>query len=298
MNLTTYVSPEGQERYGIVVGDQVIDLHAHVGRRHPDLRSLIASEEGMATARDLSGSSADHAVEELEFLPVIPNPDKIICVGLNYEDHRLEAGLPVAAHPALFMRTADSQTGHRTSILRPHESTMLDYEAELAVIIGRPGRRIPEGRALEHVAGYACYNDGSVRDYQRHTQQYTAGKVFPRTGAFGPWMTTADEISDPASLVVTCRLNGEEVQSARTDQMLFSVPALITYISTVTPLSPGDVIVTGTPAGVGSRRDPQLWMRPGDEVQIDIDQIGVLVNTIEDDSAKQHAPRTTQGKEN
>jgi 2-keto-4-pentenoate hydratase/2-oxohepta-3-ene-1,7-dioic acid hydratase in catechol pathway len=283
VKLTSFRSSGSSSSYGLVVDDGIVDLHRRLGNRTPDLRALLADPDGLKVAWDLSGEDPDHGLAEVRFLPVIPEPAKIICVGLNYEDHRLEAGLPVTSTPALFLRTPDSQTGHLTPILRPRESATLDYEAELAVIIGRAGRRIDRDHALEHVAGYACYNDGSVREYQRHTQQYTAGKIFPGTGAFGPWMVTSDEIPNPSTLTVTCRLNGEVVQNAGTEQMLFSVPQLIEYISTVTPLAPGDVIVTGTPAGVGSRRDPQLWLQPGDEVEVEVDRIGVLVNSIADE---------------
>jgi 2-keto-4-pentenoate hydratase/2-oxohepta-3-ene-1,7-dioic acid hydratase in catechol pathway len=283
VKLTTYQATGTGPTYGLVLDGGLLDLGARLGNLCPDLRSLLADPEGLPSAERFTGHQPDHSIDDVAFLPVIPDPAKIICVGLNYEDHRLEAGLPLTSNPALFLRTPDSQIGHRTPILRPKESTSLDYEAELAVVIGRGGRRIPEEQVLEHVAGYACYNDGSVRDYQRHTQQYTAGKNFPHTGAFGPWMVTADDVPDPSALTVTCRLNGEVMQNATTEQLLFSIPELIAYISTVTALAPGDVIVTGTPAGVGSRRDPQLWMKPGDVVEVEIDRIGVLSNPIADE---------------
>jgi 2-keto-4-pentenoate hydratase/2-oxohepta-3-ene-1,7-dioic acid hydratase in catechol pathway len=282
MRLASFSGTDGVARYGVIVDGGIVDLHARMGDEFPDLRSLLAGP-GLVTARSFTSEEPDYPLDGVRFLPVIPRPEKIVCIGLNYEDHRLEAGLPKADHPALFLRTPDSQTGHGSSILRPRESPTLDYEAELAVIIGRPGRRIPETRAHEHIAGYACYNEGSVREWQRHTQQYTAGKNFPSTGAFGPWMVAADEIPSGAPLAITCRLNGTVVQQASTDQMIFSIPRLIEYVSTVTPLTPGDVIVTGTPAGVGSRRDPQLWMKPGDVVEVEIERVGVLRNTIADD---------------
>jgi 2-keto-4-pentenoate hydratase/2-oxohepta-3-ene-1,7-dioic acid hydratase in catechol pathway len=230
--------------------------------------------------RQAAGAKPDHALKDLVFAPVIPNPDKIVCVGLNYEEHRVETGRDKTEQPALFLRVAASQVGHGQPMLCPRESTMFDYEGEIAVIIGRGGRRIPQARAYEHVAGYACYNDGSVRDWQRHTVQWTAGKNFVHTGAFGPWMVTADEIPGGTLLTLTTRLNGAEVQRANTEQMIFKIPRLIEYISTFTTLAPGDVIVTGTPGGVGSRRTPPLWMKPGDTVEVEIDKVGKLVNPI------------------
>jgi 2-keto-4-pentenoate hydratase/2-oxohepta-3-ene-1,7-dioic acid hydratase in catechol pathway len=166
---------------------------------------------------------------------------------------------------------------------RPRESKMFDYEGEIAVIIGTGGRRIPEADSWKHIAGYACYNDGSVRDWQRHTVQWTAGKNFARTGPFGPWMVTADEIPPGTVLTLVTRLNGTEMQRATTEMMIFKIPRLINYISTFTELVPGDVIVTGTPGGVGSRRTPPVWMNPGDKVEIEVDKVGVLQNTITED---------------
>src|SRR3989454_8782546 len=211
------------------------------------------------------------------------NPGKIVCVGLNYEEHRQETGRDKTEQPALFLRLAESQVGHRQPILRPRESKNLDYEAEIAVIIGRAGRRISQKDSWDHIAGYSCYNDGSVRDWQRHTIQWTAGKNFASTGGFGPWMVSADEIPAGTLLTLSCRLNGERMQHATTEQMIFRIPKLIEYISSFTTLAPGDVIVTGTPGGVGARRNPPVWMKPGDKVEIEIDKVGVLVNSIADD---------------
>ena len=169
-----------------------------------------------------------------------------------------------------------------TAIVRPFESHTLDYEAEIALIIGKDGRRVQRHQAWDYIAGYSCYNDGSVREFQRHTTQYTAGKNFPSTGAFGPWMVTTDEIPPDTVLTLSCHLNGELMQKATTDQMIFGIPAIIEYVSTVTRLNPGDVIVTGTPGGVGARRTPPVWMKPGDNVMVSVDRIGVLENTIAD----------------
>ena len=264
--------------YGAVVDGGVVDLGSRL--KYPDLRGLLVAGALEEARRQAAGAKPDHALKDLVFAPVIPNPDKIVCVGLNYEEHRVETGRDKTEQPALFLRVAASQVGHGQPMLCPRESTMFDYEGEIAVIIGRGGRRIPQARAYEHVAGYACYNDGSVRDWQRHTVQWTAGKNFVHTGAFGPWMVTADEIPGGTLLTLTTRLNGAEVQRANTEQMIFKIPRLIEYISTFTTLAPGDVIVTGTPGGVGSRRTPPLWMKPGDTVEVEIGKVGKLVNPI------------------
>jgi len=272
----------GVASYGAVTDKGIVDLGARIGNRYADLKSLLAQDALDQAARQIR-NPADFKLSEIEWLPVIPNPGKIVCVGLNYEEHRMETGRDKTENPALFLRVTESQVGHLQPIPRPRESTHLDFEAEIALIIGTPGRRIPQQDALKHVAGYSCYNDGSVRDWQRHTVQWTAGKNFARTGAFGPWMVTADEIPPGTKLTLSCRLNGEQMQHADTDMMIFKFPKLIEYISAFTPLAAGDVIVTGTPGGVGSRRTPPLWMKPGDTVEIEIDKVGVLVNPIGED---------------
>jgi 2-keto-4-pentenoate hydratase/2-oxohepta-3-ene-1,7-dioic acid hydratase in catechol pathway len=221
------------------------------------------------------------ALDAVEFLPVIGNPAKIICVGLNYADHVHETGRQITQAPTLFLRVANSQAGHGQAILVPRESTALDFEGEIAVIVGKPGRRIAQSAAWEHVAGYACYNDASVRDWQTATSQWTAGKNFARTGAFGPWMVTADEIHPGQIMTLVTRLNGEEVQRVTTDLLIHSIPSLIAHISCFTKLEAGDVIVTGTQGGVGFKRQPPLYMRPGDVVEVEVDALGVLRNPIE-----------------
>jgi 2-keto-4-pentenoate hydratase/2-oxohepta-3-ene-1,7-dioic acid hydratase in catechol pathway len=282
MKLASY-SLDGRPSYGVVEGNGVIDLGRRIGAKHPDLRALITAKALDEAKRAAAGAKADASLDAITFLPVIPNPDKIVCVGLNYEEHRVETNRDKTENPALFLRVPGSQLGHRQPLLRPRESKMLDYEGEIAVIIGTGGRRIPESDAWRHIVGYACYNDGSVRDFQRHTVQWTAGKNFARTGAFGPWMVTADEIPSETVLTLVTRLNGTEMQRATTEMMIFKIPRLINYISTFTELVPGDVIVTGTPGGVGSRRTPPVWMNPGDKVEIEVDKVGVLVNPIGED---------------
>ncbi len=274
---------DGQADYGIVGDSGVVSLGRRMGRRAPTLRALLESGN-LAEAATFMHERADHALAGLTLLPVIPDPDKIICVGLNYHDHIAETGRTVTEKPVLFPRFAGSQVGHLQPLVRPKVSADFDYEGELAVIIGRTGRHISPERALEHVAGYACYNDGSVRDWQRHTSQFLPGKTFAGTGGFGPYLVTADEIPDPSQLTLETRLNGQVVQHTTTDLMITTIPALIAYVSTILPLLPGDVLVTGTPGGVGAKRTPPLWMKPGDMVEVEISGVGCLRNTIVDEA--------------
>jgi 2-keto-4-pentenoate hydratase/2-oxohepta-3-ene-1,7-dioic acid hydratase in catechol pathway len=280
MKLVSFIR-EGQPRYGAVRDGRVIDLtERFAGRGVTTLRGLLAAGL-LAAAGDLvRGTTGGLRLEGLTLAPVIPDPDKIICVGLNYRDHVAETGRTITEKPALFARFAGSQVGHGQSMIRPSVSEEFDYEGELAVVIGTAGRHIPADRALGHIGGYACYNEGSIRDWQRHTSQFLAGKTFAGTGAFGPWLVTADEIPDPAALTLETRLNGAVVQHTTTDLMITPIPGLIAYISTLLPLLPGDVIVTGTPGGVGAKRTPPLWLRPGDVVEVDISAIGCLRNDV------------------
>ncbi|WP_315729569.1 MULTISPECIES: fumarylacetoacetate hydrolase family protein [unclassified Bradyrhizobium] len=268
--------------WGLVEGDGVADLGAVLHDRFPDLKSAIAADALKQAAAAAPGAPR-HPLAAIGFLPVIPNPDKILCIGLNYETHRKETGRTEVENPTVFGRFASSQTGHLTNIVRPRVSTDLDFEGELAIIIGKPGRYITREDAWQHIAGYACYNEGSVRDFQRHTHQFTPGKNFPATGAFGPWLVTSDEIDDLGPLKLQTRLNGQIVQEATISQMIFDIPRQIEYCSSFTRLEPGDVIATGTPGGVGSRRTPPLWMKPGDIVEVEIDRIGLLCNGIADE---------------
>lgn len=271
--------------YGIVQGDDVLNLTPILGAQAPDLKSLIAHNMVDQAAKALASHKPDLKFADLHLLPVITNPNKIVCVGLNYADHVRETGRELTESPALFLRVSESQIGHGQNIVRPPESHRLDYEGEIAVIIGKGGRRISEADSWSHIAGYSCYNDGSVRDWQVSTTQWTAGKNFWRTGGFGPWMVTADEIKPDQKMTLITRLNGQELQRATTDMMIHSIPRQIAYISTFIPLEPGDVIVTGTPGGVGNKRTPQLFMKPGDVVEIEVDSVGILRNGIVDDVA-------------
>ena len=276
MKLLSFTGPQGAAGYGIVQGGGVVDLSTRLA---PTLRALLETG-GLPAAAALAHAPADYALADVSFAPVIPNPDKIICVGLNYADHVRETGREASENPALFARFAGSQVGHLNPLVKPAVSDMFDYEGELAVIIGTAGRHIAAEAALAHVAGYSCYNEGSVRDWQRHTTQFLAGKTFAGTGGFGPVMVTTDEIPDPSRLTLETRLNGVVVQHASTGQLLTSVPRLIAYISTMLPLLPGDVIVTGTPGGVGMKRTPPLFMRPGDVAEVEIGGIGILRNPV------------------
>ncbi|MGA7807055.1 fumarylacetoacetate hydrolase family protein [Bradyrhizobium sp.] len=274
---------DGAASWGLIDGAEAVDLGALLRDRFADLKSAIAAD-ALAEAAASAGKAARHPLASIAWLPVIPNPDKILCIGLNYETHRKETGRTEVENPTVFARFANSQTGHLGNIIRPKVSQDLDFEGELALIIGKPGRYISRAQAWDHIAGYACYNEGSVRDYQRHTHQFTPGKNFPQTGAFGPWMVTPDEAGDLGPLRLQTRLNGQVVQDATISQMIFGIPQQIEYCSSFTRLEPGDVIVTGTPGGVGSRRTPPLWMKPGDVVEVEIDRVGLLRNGIADES--------------
>jgi 2-keto-4-pentenoate hydratase/2-oxohepta-3-ene-1,7-dioic acid hydratase in catechol pathway len=269
--------------WGVIEGDEALDIGAVLKDRYPDLKSVIAAD-ALAAVGDAAAKARRTPIADITWLPVIPNPDKILCIGLNYETHRKETGRDEVANPTVFGRFANSQTGHLANIVRPKLSTHLDYEGELAIVIGKPGRHITKADAWSHIAGYACYNEGSVRDFQRHTHQFTPGKNFPETGAFGPWMMTPDELGDVAPLRLQTRVNGQIVQDATIDQMIFDIPRQIEYCSSFTRLEPGDVIVTGTPGGVGAKRTPPLWLKPGDIVEVEIDKLGVLRNGVADET--------------
>jgi len=282
MKLVSYEA-EGSATYGAVKGDGIVNLARRMGGDYPDLASILETQ--LEQAREIAASaSPDVTLEEVRFLPVIPRPSKILLAAVNYDDHRREAKRDHTENPVLFIRLADSQTGHLRPIVRPSVSDRLDYEGEMAVVIGRPGRHIPAEEAMNHIAGYSCYNDASVRDWQRHTSQFTAGKNFASTGAFGPWLVTPDDIADPFNLDLVTRVNGEELQRTNTSLLIHSIQKLIAYISDFTPLVPGDVIVTGTCAGVGFVRNPPIFLKPGDTVEVEISGIGTLVNPVVDET--------------
>lgn len=277
MRLASYFLPRSfQKSFGIIAGNGVIDLGLRLGWKFPDLRSVLQAN-ALEALQGYEKYPADYSAAELQFLPVIENPAKILCVGMNYADKRQEFGENNPA-PTLFVRFADSLTGHQQGILKPDATQEFDYEGELAVIIGKDARNVGREHALEHVAGYSCFMDGSVRDMQY--TWYTAGKNWERTGAFGPYMVTAAEIPDPNRLAIRTFLNGVKVQDDNTSSMMRSVAELIEYISAFSPLSAGDVIITGSPGGVGKKRNPPLFMKPGDRIEVEIEKLGRLSNPI------------------
>lgn len=283
MEFVSFLNRQGDESYGLVKNGGIVDVGARLGDRYPDLKSVIAAGALSEVSDEVQGIAPEYGTDEIEFLPVVTNPNKIFCVGLNYENHRKETGRAEADYPAIFVRFADSQVGHKQDILAPIVSDVLDFEGELAVVIGKSGRYIPKDAAIDHIAGYACYNDATVRDWQRHNIQFTPGKNFPSTGAFGPCLVTCDEVETLEDKGIRTILNGETMQEAKLGDMIFDIPTIISYISSFTPLSPGDVVATGTPGGVGFKRDPKVLMKPGDVVRVEVDGIGVLENTIAKD---------------
>jgi len=279
MKLASY-SHGSTASYGIVDGDGIIDLGSRLGPECPTLKAALAGKSLSDLASAAAGAAADHSLAAIQLLPVIPEPGKIICVGLNYKAHIEETGNKPPAHPILFNRFADSVVGHGADMISPNASTAFDFEGEFAMVIGAGGRHISEADALSAVAGYTCFNDGSVRDWQFHTSQFLPGKNFFHSGACGPWMVTADEIPDPNALTLKTRLNGEEMQNTPVDDLLFGPKALIAYISTFTELNAGDIIATGTPGGVGNARDPKVFMKAGDKIEVEVSSVGILSNDI------------------
>lgn len=268
----------GQESFGYLTADGtgVVD----VGRRteFPDLKAAIAG--GLIEQGASQGDEADVALADIRYLPTITNPDKILCVGLNYKAHQEETGRGGEGIPTIFVRFAAAQMGHEAPMVRPLESATLDFEGEIAMIIGRAGRRIARADAMSHVVGFGIYNDGSVREWQRQTAQFTPGKNFMATGGFGPWMMTPDEIGDLDEMEITTRLNGEVMQNARASLLVHGFAEIIEYCSTFIELVPGDVIVTGTPGGVGAARTPPVFMDEGDVIEVEVKPIGTLKNYV------------------
>lgn len=273
---------DGHPSFGLMTDDGVIDAGARLAGKFTDLRAVLRAG-ALDQLKSLEALEPDCAEEDISYLPVIPNANKILCVGINYMGHIKETGRDVPSHPVMFTRFADSMVGHGQPLIRPRVSEHFDYEGELAVIIGKTARHVSCDDAMDYVAGYSCCNEGSVRDYQYHTIQFTAGKNFYRSGGFGPWMVTSDEQSDPTQFHLQTRLNGDVLQDAPVSDLCFDIPHLIEYCSIWTPLAPGDVLVTGTPGGVGRVRKPPIWMKPGDIVEVDIRGVGILRNTIADE---------------
>ena len=275
-----------RQAYGVVDGEKVIDLSARFGDRYPDMLSVLQAgtlDELKAAAADMN---AELVLEDVTLLRPVPNPRMTICVGVNYANRNEEYkdGSQAPKFPSLFMRTPQSLAAHGQDIYRPPESEQLDYEGEIVLVIGKGGRRIPEKTALDHVAAVTIMNEGTLRDWIRHAKfNVTQGKNFERSGALGPWMVTMDAMPDMLDLRVTTRVNGEVRQDDTTASMMFPIPYLINYISTFTELHPGDIIATGTPTGAGARFDPPIWLKPGDVVEVEVEGVGTLRNTIIDE---------------
>ena len=278
MKLASYMA-DGKACFGVVTDDGVVTLNQRLG--YANLRDALTASGLAEISKAADAAKPDHKWADIKWLPVIPNPEKILCAGTNYRSHAAETGRELPKQPSMFIRLANTLTGHDGEMIRPAVSQSFDFEGELAVVIARGGRHIPVERALDHVAGYTCFVDGSVRDYQKFS--VTSGKNFPATGPLGPWIVTTDEITDPARLMLTTRLNGREVQKSGTDLLIYSVPQIIAFCSDFTPLLPGDVIATGTPEGVGHRRNPPLWMKAGDVLEVEISGIGTLRNHVVDE---------------
>jgi 2-keto-4-pentenoate hydratase/2-oxohepta-3-ene-1,7-dioic acid hydratase in catechol pathway len=278
MKLLSFAA-DGKEWFGAVSGDGIVTLNDKIGQ--PSLRAALAAGATGAMQQAAKDATPDRKLAGVKFLPVIPNPNKILCAGVNYRAHAAEVGRELPKQPSMFVRFTDTLIGHDGEMIRPNVSDHFDFEGELTLIIGKGGRHIRPEHALDHVVGYTCFVDGSVRDYQRFS--VTSGKNFPGTGPLGPWLVTADEIPDPGRLTLTTRLNGRQVQHAYTDQLIYSIPQIIAFCSDFTTLSPGDVIATGTPEGVGHGRKPPLWMKPGDTLEVEISSIGTLRTRIVDE---------------
>jgi 2-keto-4-pentenoate hydratase/2-oxohepta-3-ene-1,7-dioic acid hydratase in catechol pathway len=280
MKLASYIA-DGKDAYGVVTGDGVITMNDRFGGHAASLREALAGGLLPRIKEAASQSQADHKLSDIKFLPVIPNPEKILCVGINYKSHAAEHGTEAPKLPNIFTRFVNTLVAHDGEMLRPKVSTSLDFEGELALVIGKGGRHIKAADALKHVAGYTCFCDGSVRDFTKYS--LVASKNFLGTGPLGPWMVTSDEIPDPTKLTLVTRLNGKEMQRSSTDMLIHSIPAIIEFCSVFTPLSPGDIIATGTPDGIGAKQNPPVWMKAGDVLEIEISGIGTLRNRIADE---------------
>jgi 2-keto-4-pentenoate hydratase/2-oxohepta-3-ene-1,7-dioic acid hydratase in catechol pathway len=283
--IATY-SAGGKTGYGTVVDGGIVDLSARFEKEYPTLREVIAAGALMKLVEDAARRSPDHALDAISFLPPIPSPEKIICIGVNYPDRNAEYkdGQEAPKYPSMFMRTPRSFVGHNAPLVRPRASSQLDYEGEVALVIGKAGRHIPEDAALDHIAAVTLCNEGTIRDWVRHAKfNVTQGKNFDSTGSLGPWIVPYGSEAQIADIRLTTRVNGEVRQDDRTGRLIFGLRYLINYISTFTTLVPGDVIVTGTPTGAGARFDPPRYLKPGDVVEIEADGIGMLRNGVVDE---------------
>jgi 2-keto-4-pentenoate hydratase/2-oxohepta-3-ene-1,7-dioic acid hydratase in catechol pathway len=287
--IATY-SVGGKTAYGAVVDGGMVDLSARYGKDYPTLREVIAAGALAKLAEDAAAHSPDHALDAISWLPPIPQPEKIICIGVNYPDRNAEYkdGSDVPKYPSMFMRTPRSFVGHNTPLVRPNASPQLDYEGEVVIVIGKAGRHIPEAAALDHIAAITLCNEGTIRDWLRHAKfNVTQGKNFDGTGSLGPWLIPYVAEAQIADLRLTTRVNGELRQDDRTSRLIFPFRYLINYISTFTTLVPGDVIMTGTPTGAGARFDPPRYLKPGDTIEVEAEGIGVLRNGVVDETRDQ-----------
>ena len=277
---------EGRASFGAVIGNGIVDLGSQ-DNGLDDLRDAIRASQLAALGDIAMQSEPDLELNDVEYLPTIPNPPKIICIGVNYANRNEEYkdGSEPPKYPSVFMRNPDSLVGHERPLMDPPESDQLDYEGEIVIVIGKEGRRITEENAHEHVAGLTIMNEGSLRDFLRHAKfNVTQGKNFEHSGSLGPWLVTPDELDPMGELQVMTRVNGEERQNDTTDSLMFPFRYLISYLSTFYRLRPGDVIATGTPNGAGARFDPPKYLRPGDVVEVEVPGIGVLRNTVQEES--------------
>ena len=280
MKLASYMV-DGKAAFGVVTGDGVVTMNDALKGRCATLRDAIAMGALDQIRHLAQGAKPDHKLSDVRFLPAIPNPEKIMCVGINYKSHAAEHGTEAPKLPNIFTRFVNTLVAHEGEMIRPKVSTSFDFEGELALVIGKGGRHIKAADALSHVAGYTCFCDATVRDFTKYS--LVASKNFIGTGPLGPWIVTADEIPDPTKLTLTTRLNGQEMQKSGTDMLIHSIPAIIEFCSVFTPLSPGDIIATGTPDGIGAKRNPPVWMKAGDVLEVEISGIGTLRNTIADE---------------
>ncbi|RWO71575.1 MAG: FAA hydrolase family protein [Mesorhizobium sp.] len=278
----------GKARYGAITSKGVIDLSARYGQ-WPTLREVIEAGALRRLAEAAEAFAADFPLDAIAYEIPIPSPEKIICVGVNYPDRNEEYkdGQAAPSNPSLFIRFPRSFVGHGAPLVRPPESPQLDYEGEIVIVIGKAGRRIPEAEALGHIAALSVCNEGTIRDWVRHAKfNVTQGKNFDRSGSIGPWLVPFSEEAQIADIALTTRVNGELRQQDRTSRMIFSFRKIINYISTFTTLVPGDIIVTGTPAGAGARFEPPIWLKPGDVIEVEAEGIGVLRNGVVDEAAQ------------
>jgi len=276
MRLCSFRANDDRPRFGVADGAGVIDLTGRV--HYSNLASAIAADDLAGLAKAATGLAADYTIDDIVFLPTIPSPGKVVCIGLNYEPHRVEMGKDKDPYPTVFVRLNDTLVGHRGDLIKPSVSEAFDYEGEIALVIGKAGRNIAETDAMDHVVGYTCFMDASVRDFQ--AQNLIAGKNFPGSGGMGPWLVPAGDMPAPHDIRLETRLNGRIMQEGRLDELTYSIPEMLAYISAWTDLRPGDVISTGTPSGVGTARKPPIYMTAGDVIEVEVAGIGVLRHSV------------------